>query len=549
MALKKYIKFDAENGYLDNKDDINYFATSQMRHVAFGNMLGDFDENGLYVINKKLVEELIAMPKVIVEIMEDTDLIRSKVKADTFFHFILTVEDNKASLKLLEKIHHQSNRNFNSGVYSDINEYVLDEVTVPDKDFDRNVLYEKYNISTENDGEALSIFDMDEISIALYYNLIHKLKINYLSQNALILKEKELEAIEADYFESVLEVLGEFGEYGTTVRNAVQDNLAEKHSFMIISKPFFQQTINEVLDSCINHYMHLLSPEQKESFLAKIREIKANYYEKFKQIIPVELAVKSGVRFDANQIMEESIIGSLAKEIGSKGFTSSDVRRIIINDDELQLTIAKLKEIFAENAEASKRDNAKADDITKGRKLTGEFYDELSAKKKTDMLSPDTTLIKSAIDEKAVKIDNQTKKPEATVSAGKTQGGKTTGGNTTGGRTSGGKTSGGKTAGGKTSGKGSGGRGAGGSGKTNPTKANNNKNQENNSTKEIFKFIYGSGGIITSQTTPVKPEEPKRNSKLDRLHDLRSEARLGSSNNLDVQNGDKVSRNRDTIQL
>ena len=71
----------------------------------------------------------------------------------------------RINLKLLEKIHYQSNRDFNSGLYSNINEYVLDEVIVPDKDFDRNALYQKYNISTENDGEVLSIFDMDEIRI------------------------------------------------------------------------------------------------------------------------------------------------------------------------------------------------------------------------------------------------------------------------------------------------------------------------------------------------------------------------------------------------
>ena len=200
MAVKKFIKFDSEKGYLDNKDDINYFATNQMRKVAFGKMLGDFDENGLYVINEKIVEELIKMPKVVVEVLEEADLIRSTVKADAFFHFILTIEDNKASLKLLEKINYQSNRDFNSGVYCNINEYVLDEVGIPDKDFDRNALYQKYNISTDNTGDALSIFDMDELSLALYYNIIEKLKIDYLVQNELMLKEKELESVEKPYY-------------------------------------------------------------------------------------------------------------------------------------------------------------------------------------------------------------------------------------------------------------------------------------------------------------------------------------------------------------
>ena len=420
MAIKKFIKFDSEKGYLDNKDDINYFATSQMRRVAFGGMLGDFDENGLYVINEKIVQELIKMPKVIVEMVEEADLIRSRVKADTFFHFILTVEDNKASLKLLEKLYYQSNRDFNSGVYSDINEYVLDEVIVPDKDFDRNALYQKYNISTENNGEVLSIFDMDELSLALYYNIVEKLKVNYLVQNELVLKEKDIENIEADYFESVLGVLAEFENFGQKVTDGVRNDLAEKYSFVIASKPFFQKTVNEILDSYIDQFINELTIEQREQFLEKLREVKADYYQKFKQLLHIEIARKSGVRFDANQVLEESIIGSLAQEITTKGYTSSDVRKIAIKDDELQLSVAKIKEMVKENEEICKRDNTKAKDITKGRKLTTEFYRQLEQSNKVNMLSPDTTLIKSAIDEKAEVKANKEGVATVKVDAGKT---------------------------------------------------------------------------------------------------------------------------------
>ncbi len=398
MSVKKYIKFDSDKGFLDNKDDINYFSTNQMRKVAFGKMLGDFDENGLYVINEKIVQELIKMPKVIVEIIDGTDLIRSKVKADAFFHFILTVEDNKVSFKLLEKIHYQSNRDFNSGIYNNINEYVLDEVIVTDKDFNRNALYEKYNISVDNDGEVLSIFDMDELSLALYYNLVEKLKINYLVQNGLILKEKELESIEADYFESVLSALEEFKEFGDKITAGVKKELAEKHTFVIVSKPFFQHTVNEILDEYIDRFIQELTVEQREQFVEKLREIKAQYYEKFKTLIPIKIDQQAGVRFDTNQIIKEGIIGELAQEIETKGYTKSDVRKIIINDGELQLSIAKIKEMIQQNEEVCKRDNAKANDITKGRTKTTAFYQELEKENKVDLLKPDTTLIKAKIE-------------------------------------------------------------------------------------------------------------------------------------------------------
>ena len=409
MAVKKYIKFDSEKGYLANKDDINYFSTNQMRKVAFGKMLGDFDENGLYVINSKIVDELIRMPKVIVEIIDGTDLIRSTIKADSFFHFILTVEDNKAKFKLLEKIHYQSNRDFNSGLYSNINEYVLDEVIVTDRDFDRNVLYQKYNISTENNGEALSIFDMDELSIAMYYNLVEKIKINYLVQNVLMLKEKQLEQIEANYFEGVLSVLGEFKDFGKQVTDGVKKDLAEKHTFVIASKPFFQHTVNEVMDSYIDLFMQGLSPEQLADFEGKYRQVKGEYYDKFKKIVPIEISQKAGVRFDANQVLQEGVIGSLVQEIKTKGFTSSDVRKIIINEGELQLPASKIKEIVEQNEEIAKRDNARAKDILSGRQQTSKFYKELEKENKVNVLTPDTTLIEDKIkSQQQVKVEEQT---------------------------------------------------------------------------------------------------------------------------------------------
>ncbi len=412
MAVKKYIKFDSEKGYLENKDDINYFSTNQMRKVAFGKMLGDFDENGLYVINSKVVDELIRMPKVIVEIIEGADLIRSTVKADSFFHFILTVEDNKAQFKLLEKIHYQSNRDFNSGLYSNINEYVLDEVIVTDRDFDRNALYQKYNISTENTGDVLSIFDMDELSIALYYNITEKLKINYLVQNALMLKEKQLEQVEANYFEGVLTALGEYKDFGKQVTDGIKKDLVEKHTFVIASKPFFQHTVNEVMDSYIDMFIQGLSPEQRAEFEAKYRQVKGEYYEKFKKLVPIEISQKSGVRFDANQILQEGVIGSLVQEIQTKGFTSSDVRKIVINEGELQLPVSKIRDMVQQNEEIAKRDNARAKDILRDRPQTTKLYRELEKENKVEVLT-DKTLIEEKIESQhKVEEQKKTQKPE-----------------------------------------------------------------------------------------------------------------------------------------
>ena len=428
MAVKKFIKLDSEKGFLDNKDDINYFVTNQLRKVSLGCMLGDFDENGLYVVNQKIVEELIKMPKVIVDMNEGTDLIRSKIKGDAFFHFILSVEGNKARFCLLEKINYQSNRNINSGCYSNINEYVLDEVVVPDKDFNRNVLYQKYNISTENDGEVLSIFDMDELTIALYFNLIEKIKANYLVRNKMVLKEKEMEQIEADYFEGVLEIMDEFPELQKKVLADFKADLKEKHSFVLPTKPFYQLTINEIFDSALEANIPNLDDEKRILFIEKLRELKAEYYKKYKQLLAIHIEKDAGVKFDNGKLIEESIIGSLSTEIQTKGYISSDVRRISYSEGELQLPLSKIKEILLENLALSEKDKSRMADITKGRAKVAELYKEIQKEEIANVTGE--PLIKTAIEDNSskgvtAKADGATVKPSgATASAGAKPAGK-----------------------------------------------------------------------------------------------------------------------------
>ena len=163
---------------------------------------------------------------------------------------------------------------------------------------------------------------------------------------------------------------------------------------------------------------------KKEQVLAKIRGVKAEYYEKFKKILPIEIEQKAGITFDKSQNLEQGE-GGLIKEI-TKGYTLADIRKIVINNDELQLSISKIKEIVKENEEIVKRDNAKAVDITANRPLTTVFYTELEKENKVDILKPDATLIKSAIDEKSDdKKKDEVKKAEKVAGATASKGGAT----------------------------------------------------------------------------------------------------------------------------
>ena len=141
--------------------------------------------------------------------------------------------------------------------------------------------------------------------------------------------------------------------------------------------------------------------------------MKGEYYDNFKKIVPIEIAQKSGVRFDANQVLQEGVIGSLVQEIKTKGFTSSDVRKIVINEGELQLPVAKIKEMVKQNEEVAQRDNARAKDIIKGRSQVTKFYNELEKENKVEVLT-DTTLIEGKIkSQQNTKVEEQKKEVKA----------------------------------------------------------------------------------------------------------------------------------------
>ena len=126
--MAQYLKPDSELGYVEDMAEIEFLKFNNLRHSILGCMLGDFDELGSYVVSPEVVKELISMEKYIVETYDNIELCRSTLKLDKQISFIVTLEGNKATLSLIEKLNYEANFTLNSGTYSNINEYVLDTV-------------------------------------------------------------------------------------------------------------------------------------------------------------------------------------------------------------------------------------------------------------------------------------------------------------------------------------------------------------------------------------------------------------------------------------
>ena len=124
--MSQYVKNDCEQGFVTDNAEIESLKFNNLRHTILGCMLGDFDVEGNYVVDPVIVNELIAMPKYIVDTVDNIDVCSSVIKLDKQITFFVTYEGEHAVLTLAEKVNFQANFKSNSGLFSNINEYVLD---------------------------------------------------------------------------------------------------------------------------------------------------------------------------------------------------------------------------------------------------------------------------------------------------------------------------------------------------------------------------------------------------------------------------------------
>ena len=300
--MAKYQKLDSELGYVEDIADIEYLKFNNLRHTISGFMLGDFDSEGNYVVDPDLVKELINMKKYIVETIDNIDICVSNLKLDKQISFLVTFEGERATLTLVEKLNYEANNKQNSGVYSNINEYLLDEVETSGE-VDKTILYNRWNIST-TEGEAEDVFKMDEETIAVLYSLIvNRFKENLVANKMLLDKEEEIEEIESEYATDVFEILTHYPKLKKATDLAIKSALKENNRFIKFDKPNFAKTLNEVIAQKIEENKSVLTDDEKKEFNSEIHNAKVNYNNK----IGERLDIQEENLFDNSDDIEKNI--------------------------------------------------------------------------------------------------------------------------------------------------------------------------------------------------------------------------------------------------
>ena len=270
--MAKYLKSDSEKGYVEDYVDIQALKFDNVRHTALGNMLGDYDNEGNYVIVPEIVNELLAMPKYVVEVMDNLEICLSIVKFDKQLTFLVAFEGEKATLSLLEKVSFEANNKLDAGTWSNVNEYVLDVVETIGE-VDRQALYMKWNIQTFP-GNVIDIFNCDDGVLAKYFNIINRIKYNMEVKSSLLEKEDELEEVEAEYALDMFTILQGYPEVLKLIQTQLKKEINEKKDFLKLDKPNFAKTFNEILNKAVDGNIGKLSEFECANFETDKRNVK-----------------------------------------------------------------------------------------------------------------------------------------------------------------------------------------------------------------------------------------------------------------------------------
>ena len=283
--MAQYLRADCEQGFVTDSAEIENLKFNNMRHTILGCMLGDFDAEGNYFVDPQIVEELIAMPKYIVDTVDNVDVCASVIKLDRQITFFVTYEGEQAVLTLAEKVNFQANFKTNSGLFSNINEYILDSFETSGV-IDKNAVYAKWHISPFG-GNAMDVFNMDQETLSKYYGIVNRFKYLMKANQIMLENEDKIEEIEANYAVQMMQIIAKYPELKKVVDAKIKDVVSKQPSVIRLDKPFFAKTVNEVINQTIEANISTLKPEEKQEFEVERRNLLVEQNVKLSQVIDV----------------------------------------------------------------------------------------------------------------------------------------------------------------------------------------------------------------------------------------------------------------------
>lgn len=270
MKEGKYIRVDCDNGELTNASEIAYYKATQREEIITNIMLGDYNQNGEYIIDENIVLELVSMPKQIINSFSNMIFCQSLVVTEFIQQekFVVKIkqDDNNPEIKISVLEIMETVKKADGLIINTVSTPIAKYVDVNSDEYN-NKMFNAFNIidATEFSVQQAEQFNRGFVSLRRKY-------ISALSQ----LCSNQLIEAGKDAYNKKLEILKSSGEVGQSTLKLFEERLNKNP--LIASQNDFK-ALNELLDSAIEVNKANLQPVMNE-----VQEVGVNYADKIQNI-------------------------------------------------------------------------------------------------------------------------------------------------------------------------------------------------------------------------------------------------------------------------
>lgn len=363
--MKQYFRMDMPNTLAKSESEVEEQKALGKIGVIRNKMLGEFNEDGVYVITDAMRKQLLTMHKYLVERYNTQCLIESEYIFGKRFYFSLKVEDNVVTFALLEKMRYGTNLEHKSP-YCNIHTTILDQINF-DKlpDVLEETLFKRYYISIADQPLSTKLEDMSPEEVERYFELIdRKMQLELLNKD---LDEKNaiLERAEQDYYVAQIQALKKCGAYGKQVIDEMEHTLITVRPFLDPNRKGYYKALNQIISTIT--YSNRTEENKKEvaEFEQKIEKPRKNYAQVIITHSPDVRPTLHGAD-ERKQTVEQIVRTYLKKQTESTTITKSNskIDEMVANTPRMTGEMVRSRVVSAP-AQPAQKSNEKKDIVPK----------------------------------------------------------------------------------------------------------------------------------------------------------------------------------------
>ena len=289
---ERYIRKDVKGGYIYNKSEIDYYSELQSIDVIDNALFGDYVKNGTYVLDKEVIDQLVAMAKVYQYSFGSNMFCQSAQPVDKFGNVDFAIKivkdmpqkgENTAILELLESIDRANGYYINTNS-AEIAKYSAKETST----FVIDAL-KHFNVFSKKDDGLIKKIKTENIDALIsrkkYVDTLKQVVSPYLEGQYKILYDKKMKALAKSPMGKIITEKMDAEAYkinGWFIKedvagyykylNQVLDSILEQHSEELLNDVKLKATLNKLNEDFAKNLRNI--QEQKKEALLNSTELK-----------------------------------------------------------------------------------------------------------------------------------------------------------------------------------------------------------------------------------------------------------------------------------